>query len=394
MRAVATRYDGGFTPAGQFSPLPGVRFWTIFNEPNFGEDLGPQAIDGSRVSAAPMMYRRLVNAGWSALKATGHGRDTILIGEFAARGMSAKPSRQTRQGFPGNYGQTKPLIFIRTLYCVNSRYQALRGRAARRVGCPTDAAGSRRFRRLNPGLFRASGVGDHPAPDNLPPTIDGTSDPNFATIADLGRLETTLDRVNRVYGSTKKYDIYNDEYGYITHPPSRSHYVSPATAAYYINWAEYLSWKNPRVKSYMQYLLKDPQPNPPNSPYAGYASGLEYDNGQPKPAYNAYRLPLYLPKTRFAPRANVEVWGDARPAPFMQRDANGPQTVSIQLNDETIRTVRATEPRGYFDLRMRFATSGTLRLAYTYPSSDPFLPLGVAGSTVYSRSVKIKVHQA
>jgi hypothetical protein len=389
VRAVGSRYDGHFTPPGDSSPLPAVHFWTIFNEPNFGEDLGPQAIDGSRVSVAPMMYRRLVSAAWNALQATGHGRNTILIGEFAARGISAKPSRRAPQGYPGTYGQTKPLIFIRTLYCVNTKYQELRGSAAKSVGCPTNAAGARKFRRQNPGLFKASGVGDHPVPDNLSPIADGTSDPNFATIADLGRLERTLDKVNDVYGSTKKYDIYNDEYGYITSPPSRQHYVSPATAAYYINWAEYLSWKNPRVKSYMQYLLKDPQPTTSGGPYAGYASGLEYDNGQPKRAYNAYRLPLYLPKTSFSRHANIEVWGDARPAPFMQRDRNGPQTVSIQLNDKTIRTVRATGSRGYFDVRMRFAKSGTVRLAYTYPSSDPFLPVGVAGSTVHSRSVKI-----
>jgi len=41
---------------------------------------------------------------------------------------------------------------------------------------------------------------------------------------------------------------------------------------------------------------------------------------------------------------------------------------------------------------MKFATSGTVRLAYTYPRSDPFLPLGTAGSTVYTRNVSIDVH--
>ena len=390
VRAVGVRYDGRFTPTGGFSPLPAVRFWTIFNEPNFGEDLAPQAIDGSRVSVAPMMYRRLVKAGWSALMATGHRHDRIVIGDFAARGISARSSKHAPQGYPGNYGQTKPLIFIRTLYCVNARYQHLRGAAARRVGCPTTAAGSRAFRGNNPGLFKASGVGDDPVPDNRSPAADGTSDPNFATIADLGRLETALDKVNQAYGSGKKYGIYSDEYGYITHPPARPKYVSPRAAAYYINWAEYLSWKNPRVKSYMQYLLRDPAPAA-SGPYAGYASGLEYYNGQPKPSYDAYRLPLYLPKTSFPRRASVEVWGVTRPAPFMQHDGHGPQTVSIQLNGQTIRTVTATRAGGYFDLHMKFATSGNLRLAYTYPSSDPFLPIGAAGSTVYGRTVNITV---
>jgi hypothetical protein len=339
--AVGERYDGHFTPTGASSPLPRVSFWAIFEEPNFGEHLAPQALDGSRVSVAPMMYRRLVNAGFSALKATGHGRDTILIGELNARGMSSKPLRYAPQGFPGIYGLTKPLAFIRTLYCVNSSYRQLRDSAAKRVGCPTTPGGSSRFRGENPGLFEASGVGAHPEPDNGSPVTDGSSDPNFATIADLGRLETALD-----------------------------------------------SWKNPRVASYMQYL-QDPAPT---SYFNGFSNGLETYSGQQKATYGAYRLPLYLPYTSFSSRANIEVWGDARPAPLMQRDGNGPQTVSIQLNDKTIRTVKATGSGGYFDLDMSFPTSGSVRLAYTYPRSDPFLPIGAAGSTVYSRSVVIKVH--
>ncbi len=301
--------------------------------------------------------------------------------------MSAPPSRSVPQGLPGDYGESKPLQFIRALYCVNAGYQEPRGAAAASVGCPTTAAGSRKFRSENPGLFDASGVGDHPEPDTGSPVTDGTSDPDFATFADLRRLETTLDKINHVYGSSKKDGIYNDEYGYITHPPGISHYVSLATAASYDNWAEYLSWKTPRVASYMQYLL-DP---PPTSLFSGFDNGLETDSGQPKPAYDAYRLPLYLPATSFSRRRTVEVWGDARPAPFMAHDGNGPQTVSIQLNDTTLTTITATGPGGYFDLHMTFPTSGNLRLAYTYPSSDPFLPVGLAGSTVYSRTVTIKV---
>ncbi len=48
-------------------------------------------------------------------------------------------------------------------------------------------------------------------------------------------------------------------------------------------------------------------------------------------------------------------------------------------------------PDGYFDQRIGFPQSGIVRLAYTYPSSDPFLPFGTAGATVYSRSVSIRV---
>jgi hypothetical protein len=389
VRAVGTRYDGHFTPSGSVSPLPAVHLWAIFEEPNFGEHLAPEATDGSRVLAAARMYRGLVNAGWRALTATGHRHDTILIGELAARGLSARPTRTHRRGLPGLFGQSKPLVFIRALYCVDSTYRKLRGQAAQRAGCLSSPRGSGSFRDRNPGLFEASGFADHPEPGNHSPVIDGNADSDFATIADFGRLEAALDKVNRAYGSSARYTIYSTEYGYITSPPAPTNYVSPATAAYYSNWAEYLSWKNPRVASYMQYL-QDPASS---SLFANFTNGLETSSGVPKDAYNAFRLPLYLPATSFPAAKKVEVWGAARPAPFIALDSNSPQTVSIQLNGNTIRTITTSRPGGYFDLRMRFPASGTVRLAYTYPTLDPLLPAGSAGSTVYSRSVTINVTQ-
>ncbi len=397
MQAVATRYDGHFTPPGAGAPLPAVHMWAIFNEVNFGEDLGPQAIDGSSVATAPMMYRGLLNAGWKALQATGHGHDTILIDEFAARGISGGPTKNAPQGYPGNYAQTKPLIFLRDLYCVNADYQELRGSAAGSVGCPTTAAASRSFRSQNPALFSATGVGVHPYPGNQNPLTDGKNEPDFATFPDLGNLASELDRLDRVYGSSKQLAIYNDEYGYITDPPNvgkvaitGGHYVSPATAATYINWAEYLSWKNPRIASYMQYLLEDPSAN--TGPYAGFASGLEYDNGKAKPSLAAYRLPVWMPTTTFSHNSSVELWGAVRPAPAMIADGDGPQSAAIQLNGKTVSTVKITAAGGYFDVHLKFGSSGTVRLAWTYPKSDPLLPITDLGQTVYSRSVSITVH--
>ncbi len=391
VKAIGTRYDGNFTPKGQSTPLPAVRFWAIFNEPNFGEDLGPQAINGSSVPTAPLMYRGLANAGWSALNATGHSHDTIVIGEFAAQGFEpGPPSRHAPQGLPGNYGQTRPLLFIRDLYCVNSSYHELRGSAAQALGCPTTAAASRKFRSQNPGLFNVSAVSDHPYPQGESPVSLAGNKPDYARFQDLGRLERTFDRVNRIYGSSKRYPVYNTEYGYITRPPKGAPYVSPATAAYYINWAEYLSWKQPRVASTMQYLLNDPAPG--LGAYSGFASGLRFFDGKPKPGYDAYRLPVYMPQTSFSHNANEELWGDVRPAPFMSQDGDGPQTVSIQLNGKTIKTVTVTGSTGYFDTHLKFPRSGSVRLAWTYPRSDTFLPVSDLGKTVYSRSINIKVH--
>ena len=222
-------------------------------------------------------------------------------------------------------------------------------------------------------------------------------------------MASVLDRLQRMYGSGKRFPIYNNEYGYITNPPNRSltplnpngQFVSPATAAAYINWAEYLSWRNPRIVSTMQYLLVDP--NPRKAPeYGGFASGLIFDGGVHKPAYGAYRLPLFLPFTTAMRGHSLEVWGCVRPAHFARLDTAGtPQQVQIQFQRgssgqfSTLRTVTVTNVRGYVDLRVTFPASGSVRLAWSYPTrsllpqSSPTTP--VAGDTVYSRSVRVTV---
>ena len=127
MSAVATRYDGSFKPKGQSTALPKVSFWVIYNEPNFGQDLGPQAINTSRTLTGAALYRGIVDAGFKALQAH-HAHDTILIGELAARGFylsNGKRSGIAPQGYPGNYGQTRALYFLRSLYCIGTNGKPL-----------------------------------------------------------------------------------------------------------------------------------------------------------------------------------------------------------------------------------------------------------------------------
>ena len=53
----------------------------------------------------------------------------------------------------------------------------------------------------------------------------------------------------------------------------------------------------------------------------------------------------------------------------------------------TVDTVAISNAHGYFDVHLAFPGSGTVRLAWTYPTGDPLL----SGGTVFSRSVKITV---
>jgi hypothetical protein len=388
VHAVGARYNGRYTPKGAGSPLPSVSFWGLWNEPNYGPDLQPQAIRG--VETSPAIYRGLVDAGWSALHATGHGGDTILIGETAPRGAN----------FPGTENGMVPLRFIRALYCVNSSFNWLRGSAAVARGCPANAAGSRRFRAQNPALFQATGFADHAytsgqqARPNLPtPPFE----PDYAGLYDLPKLERTLDRAGAAYGSHYQLPIYNTEFGFQTDPP-RSHcgcvFLSPATAAYYMNWSEYLMWISPRVRSYAQYLLQDGADG--SVKVSGFSSGLEYPNGNPKPGYAAFTLPLYLPVTAAGPSGTLTVWGAVRPAPYAQLDTGSQQQLQVQFEPTsgggwtTVSTVTVINSSGYFRVPVTFPGSGWVRVQYTYPPSFNFVPYTFS-TTVTSRTQSITV---
>jgi hypothetical protein len=196
------------------------------------------------------------------------------------------------------------------------------------------------------------------------------------TFADLPKLERTLDRVQRVYGSHKRFPIYLTEYGFDTNPPQRGGSVSLATQSTYLNQAEYIAWRDPRVQTMTQYLLRD-EPLGYGANTTAYASGLEFLNGRAKPSFAAYRLPIWMPSQRLRRGRSLEVWGCVRPAKRYPRSAVG--QVLIQLNGRTIRSVRVTNPEGYFDVHVTFPHTGSVRLAWTYPH----------GAKIYSRSVKV-----
>ncbi len=380
---------------------PTVHTWELYNEPNFGEDLSPQGIDGSHVLYAPVMYRALAAAGWTALRATGHAHDTILIGATAAHGSVIPAKHGT--GLPGAYGETPPLQFMRELYCLDSNYQPYRGAAAAARKCPTTAAAARGFRAQNPALFNASGWSTHPYPlgndGGLPPTQTTYKGPNYAGFSQLPNVSATLDRIQRVYHSGRRIPVWNTEYGYITNPPNRSeHFASPATQGYYDNWAEYLSWRNSRIASAMQYLLYDPNPVVGTPECGGFASGLLYYSvpvptpgctpfpaGAAKPGLNAYRLPIFLPTSSARPGNAVTVWGCLRPVHYALVDTGKPQTVLIQYQRggrgawSTVSSVTFTNPSSscYFTRQVKFPASGSVRLSYSYPANDLRLQPGV-----------------
>ena len=193
-------------------------------------------------------------------------------------------------------------------------------------------------------------------------------------------LESTLDKAQAAYGVNQQMPIYSTEFGYQTKPPNPLA-IDPTTAAYYLNWAEYISWLNPRLRSYDQYLMMDPAKG-------NFPTGLKFSSGVPKPSYDAYLMPIYLPHTSAKPGQLLELWGGVRPAPYAATVTNRSQEVKIQLRTgtngtfKTIRTVPITDPHGYFDVDVKFDAGGEVRLTWAFPH----------GPTIHSRTTSVSIH--
>ena len=135
-------------------------------------------------------------------------RDTILIGELAPEGPPAgraadRHHRDRAAQFPAH-----PVL------------PGLELPPAPGGRCGVAALpAARDFVRANPALFQASGFAHHPYFFFRPPATP-TTDPDWAALADLGRLEHAIDRALGAYGVNRRLPLYLTEYGYETNPPN------------------------------------------------------------------------------------------------------------------------------------------------------------------------------
>ena len=350
VRAAGTRYSGEWPPGPYILPearIPRVDYWSIWNEPNQSGWLTPQwtptNAKGTRfVERASAIYRSIVTWSFAGLLASGHGKDTILVGETAPGGSKVRGVKQALNA----------LLFVRTLYCVDSRLRPVRGARAKALGCGP----AKTFARDNPGLFTATGFAHHPYNLVLPPSVKPATQPDHVNIAALGRLTKTLDRIFRVYRAKGRLPLYLTEYGYQTRPPDRFG-VTWAQQASYINQSEYIAWRNPRVRTLSQFLLYDDKTDNP----ANFQSGLLTIDGKIKPSLDAYRLPLWVYSRR---GSTVKLWGRLRPAL-----ASGAAQAQIELRRgkapfKAVKTVTAKAPFHIFTASVSAPRGSQVRIAF------------------------------
>ncbi len=364
--AVGKRYSGGYVPAKGGPGLPRIDYWTVWNEPNQPGWLTPQWLRDPRggfVETAPRIYRTLVDGMYSGLIASGHTRDTVLIGETAPKGQ-ADAKGPTRA--------IKPGLFIRQLFCLDDNLQFLKGTDAEIRGCPvSDQAAT--FAAQHPGLFKASGYAHHPYELTFSPSRDPGAD-DFTT----GNLNELSDLLRRVYarygagvpGGKRDVPLYLTEYGYQTDPPDPIG-VSPAKQAAYLNEAEYLTYRNKRVRTLSQFLYNDDVPDPTaDNPIAAFGatfqSGLATSDGVPKKgAILAYRMPIFVPQRKVRKGQQLRVWGLVRPATNNERTRVEIQVRTRKGKYRRAKTVVASSGRAYVDTKLTPRSSGAVRLVWT-----------------------------
>jgi hypothetical protein len=375
--ALGRRYSGSYAPPPRRAkPLPRVSYWTIWNEPNQPGWLAPQwrTVGRIRVLDAPRLYRLYVDQAFAALEATGHrpSTDTILIGELAPEGIEAVT----------NESPIAPIPFLRAMYCVDASYHPLAGPQVAALHCPAGGSPSA-FVKAHPGLFDATGFAHHPYSFFLAPNVS-MSDANFVPLADLSRLEGALDRIFAAYGVHRQLPIYVTEYGYETNPPNPFRGVSLRKQALYLNEAQYLAWKDPRVRSTAQFLLVDSAPDRHFRRgsfryWSTFQTGLEFQRSARKPSFGAYMLPIYIPDPAFRRGRSLFVWGMLRAAPNDTVQHATIQWRPLRGHYITIASVSTGDPSGFLTTAVHPPGSGTIRIGW----------MSAAGKLIWSRAAQV-----
>ncbi|MBW3607597.1 MAG: hypothetical protein KY463_04465 [Actinobacteria bacterium] len=365
VEAVGKRYSGTYRDENALrKALPRVSMWSLWNEPNQAGWLSPQweKVDGQVVPVAPMLYRELHQAGVQGLERSGHGSDTILLGETAPMGSD---QRGARNGL-------RPVPFLREMVCLKPDGTPYTGADATRRRCHT-------FVR-NPTL-KATAFAHHPYTKKAAPTI-APKKPDDITMANIGTLGPLLDTLSSQSGGKVPggLPIFLTEFGYESQPDPRNG-IPYMRQAEFNQLGEFLAYNEPRVAATTQFLLRDAPPLR-RSPVTGkkyrkgsreywftYQSGLYTTRGRAKPAAYAYAFPLVIFS---ASPGVVNFWGQARFLPngaphtvvFLWRPT--PQTPWQQISEGI-----ATSPRGFFTGAVPIpGPGGEYSAAYVAPATE------------------------
>jgi hypothetical protein len=254
-----------------------VDHYAVWNEPNHPQFLGPQYdrdARGDAEFASARHYRRLFQAAEDAVDRVGKDDARLLLGETAPRG--------TRSVVP-------PRTFLRVALGLDADFDRRRG----------------------VGRLDAYAVAHHAYTTREGPFFVPRQ-PNDITLGSLGRLNALMARAERERVLPRGTDIWLTEFG-IESRPDTVRGVSETQQAEFRSWGERIAQRNPRVRAFSQYLMRDDverEGDTEGERWRGFQTGLRHADGEPKLAYEGFRLPLVA---ELGSRRTT-LWGIVRPA--------------------------------------------------------------------------------
>jgi hypothetical protein len=240
--AAATRYSGKFKldPTDTTAkPLPAVKLWLAWNEPNNPVFLYPQyrRIGKRYVMQSAITYAQICTAVYNGVHSVKVSGEKVGCGATDPHGNNQPRSRRP---------SVSPLAFLR-------------------------AVKKDRLRRFDAWAH-------HPYYGN--PRETPTTRPRDKTSVTLGNIGDLTKELTRLYG---RKPLWITEYGYQTKPPDRSYGVSWKAQAKYLAQAFALARRNPRIQMMIWFLIKD-EPR-----VAGWQSGFFSYGGTRKPSFQAFQ---------------------------------------------------------------------------------------------------------
>jgi hypothetical protein len=240
--AAAQRYSGFYTENQDdpnAKPLPAVRHWLAWNEPNNPVFLRPQykrVKGGWRIESA-FQYAKICNSVVAGVRATVLRGEKIACGVTAPRGNNAPRSSRA---------SVSPLAFLRAM----KRYRA-KG-------------------------FDA--YAHHPYYGSRSETP--TTRPKAETAVTLGNINDLVGELTRLYGRKR---LWITEYGYQTTPQDKYFGVSYKKQAAYMKQAFAIARRHPRIDMMLWFLIRDQQA------VRFWQSGFYTHGRKAKPSLSAFR---------------------------------------------------------------------------------------------------------
>jgi hypothetical protein len=321
--AAALRYNGSFPDPLTGAPLPRVKIWQAWNEPNLPLFLAP---------TSPELYRGLLNSFYDEIKAV--QADSTIVTAGLAPVKSSAPA-----AFPKDFAEQ--------LLCI----QPDNGWFSAAPGCSAKAK------------FDIFSV--HPYSLKASPTQRATIDGNLfvADVIDVSQMVRAAVQAKTVEPAGDK-GLWSTEFAWFTNPPSATVGDDPARAGRRTAVALYQLWRA-GLSQVTWFAISD------NSAAIIKGGGFWDSSGHPKPTRDALRFPFYISQSKHV----GYVWGRA-PLGNVKR-------VFIQrLGKNGYKTVYKLTPRadGLFSLKFRLKTTnpGTFRAQQVGTYSLPLPSTGAS----------------